>query len=212
MKNNLSNIKKALNFLNKGQCVGIPTETVYGLAANAYSSKATAKIFKLKKRPKKNPLIVHYYNLKLLKKDCEFNELFLKLYKKYSPGPITFILRLNRQSSISKNVTNNKKTLAVRFPSHPLTRNLLKKLKYPLAAPSANISTKISPVSKKDVKEEFGSKISFIIDGGQSKIGVESTIIKLVNKPQILRLGGIPKNQITKYFISFGILSPLLSK
>ena len=89
--------------------------------------------------------------------------------------------------------------MAVRFPKHPLTRNLLKKLKYPLAAPSANISTKISPVSKKDVKEEFGSKISFIIDGGQSKIGVESTIIKLINKPQILRLGGIPKNQIIKY-------------
>ena len=199
MKNNLSNIKKALNFLNKGQCVGIPTETVYGLAANAYSSKATAKIFKLKKRPKKNPLIVHYYNLKLLKKDCEFNELFLKLYKKYSPGPITFILKLKKQSLISKNVTNNKNTLAVRFPKHPLTRNLLKKLKYPLAAPSANISTKISPVSKKDVKEEFGSKIPFIIDGGQSKIGVESTIIKLINKPQILRLGGIPKNHIIKY-------------
>ena len=97
MKNNLSNIKKALNFLNKGQCVGIPTETVYGLAANAYSSKATAKIFKLKKRPKKNPLIVHYYNLKLLKKDCEFNKLFLKLYKKYSPGPITFILKLKNK-------------------------------------------------------------------------------------------------------------------
>ena len=92
-----------------------------------------------------------------------------------------------------------KKTLAVRFPSHPLTRNLLKKLKYPLAAPSANISTKISPVSKKDVKEEFGKKISFIIDGGQSKIGVESTIIKLIDKPHILRLGGIPKDQIMKY-------------
>ena len=199
MKNNLSNIKKAINFLNKGQCVGIPTETVYGLAANAYSSKATAKIFKLKKRPKKNPLIVHYYNLKLLKKDCEFNELFLKLYKKYSPGPITFVLKLKNKSLISKNVTNNKKTLAVRFPSHPLTRNLLKRLKYPLAAPSANISTKISPVSKKDVQEEFGKKISFILNGGRSKIGVESTIINLTNKPQILRLGGIPKNQITKY-------------
>ena len=199
MKNNLSNIKKAINYLNRNLCIGIPTETVYGLAANAYSTKATAKIFKLKKRPKKNPLIVHYYNLKMLKKDCEFNELFLKLYKKYSPGPITFVLKLKNKSLISKNVTNNKKTLAVRFPSHPLTRNLLKRLKYPLAAPSANISTKISPVSKKDVQEEFGKKISFILNGGRSKIGVESTIINLTNKPQILRLGGIPKNQITKY-------------
>ena len=81
MKNNLSNIKKALKYLDKNQCIAIPTETVYGLAANAYSSIATAKIFNLKKRPKNNPLIVHYYNLKLLKKDCEINDQFLKLYK-----------------------------------------------------------------------------------------------------------------------------------
>ena len=87
----------------------------------------------------------------------------------------------------------------MRFPNHPLTRALLKKLNYPLAAPSANISTKISPVSQKDVKDEFGNRISIILDGGRSKIGVESTIINLVNKPQILRLGGIPKSQIKKY-------------
>ena len=202
MKNNVSNIKKAIKYLNKNQCVGIPTETVYGLAANAYSSVATAKIFKLKKRPKKNPLIVHYANLKLLKKDCYLNGPFLKLYKKYSPGPISFILKLKKDSLISKNVTNQKKTLAVRFPSHPLTRKLLKKLNYPLAAPSANISTKISPVSKKDVQDEFGKKISFILDGGESKIGVESTIVSLVNKPEVLRLGGIPKDHIKKYLNS----------
>ena len=202
MKNNVSNIKKAINYLTKNQCVGIPTETVYGLAANAYSSVATAKIFKLKKRPKKNPLIVHYANLKLLKKDCYLNGPFLKLYKKYSPGPISFILKLKKDSLISKNVTNQKKTLAVRFPSHPLTRKLLKKLNYPLAAPSANISTKISPVSKKDVQDEFGKKISFILDGGESNIGVESTIVSLVNKPEVLRLGGIPKDHIKKYLNS----------
>ena len=199
MKNKLSNIKKAIKYLNKNQCIGIPTETVYGLAANAYSSVATSKIFRLKKRPKKNPLIVHYYDLKLLKKDCEINNYFLKLYKKYSPGPISYILKLKRSSLISKNVTNKKTTLAVRFPSHPKTRNLLKKLDYPLAAPSANISTKISPVSKKDVQDEFGKKISLILDGGSSKIGVESTIINLINKPQILRLGGIPKEEINQY-------------
>ena len=202
MKNNLSNIKKAVKILNKNQCVGIPTETVYGLAANAYSSDATDKIFKLKKRPKKNPLIVHYFNLKLLKKDCEINDNFLKLYKKYSPGPISYILKLKKKSLISKNVTSKKNTLAVRFPSHRLTRNLLKQLNYPLAAPSANISTKISPVSKKDVKDEFGKKVKLILDGGQSKIGVESTIINLIKKPQILRLGGIPKEQIKKYLNS----------
>ena len=202
MKNNLSNIKKAIKYLDKNQCIGIPTETVYGLAANAYSSAATAKIFKLKKRPKKNPLIVHYYSLKLLKKDCELNDIFLKLYKKYSPGPISYILKLKRSSLISKNVTNKKKTLAVRFPRHPLTRNLLKRLKYPLAAPSANISTKISPVSKKDVTDEFGKKINLVLDGGECKIGVESTIVNLVDKPHVLRLGGIPKMQIRKYLKS----------
>ncbi len=198
MKNNLSNIKKSKYYLDKNECVGIPTETVYGLAANAYSSKATAKIFKLKKRPKKNPLIVHYIYLKMLKKDCEINNTFLKLFKKFCPGPITFVLKLNKNSKISKNVTNNKKTLAVRFPKKTATRKLLKILKYPLAAPSANISTNISPVSKEDVKDEFGKKIKFILDGGRSQVGLESTIISLINKPQILRLGGIKISEINK--------------
>ena len=198
MKNNLSNIKKSKYYLDKNECVSIPTETVYGLAANAYSNKATSKIFKLKKRPKKNPLIVHYIYLKMLKKDCEINNNFLKLYKKFCPGPITFVLKLNKNSKISKNVTVNKKTLAVRFPKKNSTRKLLKILKYPLAAPSANISTNISPVSKEDVKDEFGKKIKFILDGGRSQVGLESTIISLVNKPQILRLGGIKISEINK--------------
>ena len=199
MKMNLANIKKAKKLLHKRECIAIPTETVYGLAGNAYSDQACQKIYKLKKRPKNNPLIVHYYNLELLKKDCEINDQFLELYKKYSPGPISYILKLKKNSLISKNVTNKKNTLAVRFPSHPLTRNLLKKLDYPLAAPSANISTKISPVSKRDVKDEFGKRVKFILNGGQSKIGVESTIVNLIDKPQILRLGGIPREQIKKY-------------
>ena len=198
MNNNLSNIKKSIYFLNKEECVAIPTETVYGLAANAYSDRATSKIFKLKKRPKTNPLIVHYVSLKMLEKDCHLNKNFFKLFKKFSPGPITFVLKLKKNSNISKNVTNNKKTLAVRFPKHPLTRKLLKMLKYPLAAPSANISTKISPVSKEDVKDEFGKKIKFILDGGRSKIGLESTIISLLNKPKVLRLGGIEVSKINK--------------
>ena len=202
MKNNLSNIKKAIKHLNNNECIGIPTETVYGLAANAYSDKGTLKIYKLKKRPKKNPLIVHYYNLNDLKKDCLINLEFLKLYKKFCPGPISFVLKLKRNSRISNNVTNNKKTIAVRFPKHQLTRRLLKVLKYPLAAPSANLSRKISPVSKKDVVDEFGKKIKFILDGGQSKIGVESTIVSLINKPKILRLGGIEKNKINKFLIN----------
>ena len=198
MNNNLSNIKKSKYFLNKEDCIAIPTETVYGLAANAYSNIATSKIFKLKKRPKTNPLIVHYASLNMLKKDCHLNKNFFKLFKKFSPGPVTFILKLKKNSKISKNVTNNKKTLAIRFPKHLLARKLLKKLKYPLAAPSANISTKISPVSKEDVIDEFGKKIKFILDGGRSSIGLESTIVSLIKKPQILRLGGIEISKIKR--------------
>jgi len=199
MTKNLSNIKKAINYLNNDECVAIPTETVYGLAGNAYSDKATSKIFTLKKRPKRNPLIVHYYNLKYLKKDCIINNNFIRLYKKFCPGPISFVLKLKKNSFISKNVTNKKKTIAVRFPKHSITRNLLKRLGYPLAAPSANISSKISPVSKNDVIEEFGKKIKFILDGGQSRIGLESTILSLIKTPQILRLGGLEKNYINKF-------------
>ncbi len=198
MKNNLSNIKKSKYYLDKNECIAIPTETVYGLAANAYSKKASLRIFKLKKRTRKNPLIVHYYNLQMLENDCFTNKNFYKLYKKFCPGPLTFVLKLKKKSKISKNVTNNKKTLAVRFPNHPKTKKLLRLLNYPLAAPSANISKKISPVSKDDVEEEFGKKIKFILNGGRSKIGLESTIISLVNKPQILRLGGIERSKINK--------------
>ena len=92
MKIHKYSIKKSINFLKKNECIGMPTETVYGLAANAYSDKATLKIFKLKKRPKNNPLIVHYYDLDTLKKDCHLNKYFNKLFKKFCPGPITFIL------------------------------------------------------------------------------------------------------------------------
>ena len=198
MKKDLSNIKKAKYLLNKNHCVAIPTETVYGLAANAYSSKATLRIFKLKKRPKTNPLIVHYSKLQDLERDCEINNNFKKLYSKFCPGPLTFVLKLKRKSKISRNVTNGKRTLAVRFPKNLITKNLLSSLDYPLAAPSANIYTQLSPISKKDVKEEFGKKIKFILDGGSSEIGLESTIISLVNNPKILRLGSIDVKKISK--------------
>ncbi len=198
MKINLSNIKKAKNLLDKNECIAVPTETVYGLAANAYSSLSCKKIFKLKKRPWNNPLIVHYHNYKDLRKDCEINNNFLKLYKKFCPGPITFVLDLKKDSKISKIVTNKKKTLAVRFPKHPVIRNLLKELKYPLAAPSANLSSRLSAVSSLDVKEDFGKKIKYILEGGKSSVGVESTIIDIRNSPKILRLGGIEVSKIKK--------------
>ena len=198
MKSNQSNIKKAKKYLNKNYCIGVPTETVYGLAANAYVDSAVKKVFVLKKRPKNNPLIVHYYDINSLKKDCLINDNFIKLYKKFSPGPVTYILKLKKDSKISKYVTNNEKTLAVRFPKHTLFKNLLKQLDYPLAAPSANIATKVSAVKAKDVEEEFGSKIKYILDGGVCKVGIESTIVNLIGKPTILRLGGLDISKIQK--------------
>ena len=198
MKINLTNIKKAQKLLNKDQCIAIPTETVYGLAANAYSDLASKKIFKLKKRPKNNPLIVHYYNLKSIKNDCDFNNDFIKLYKKFCPGPLTFILKLKKKSRISKIVTNNKNTLAVRFPKHPIARKLLKKINFPLAAPSANLSSKISAVSSTDVKEDFGRKVKYVLEGGKASIGLESTIVDVRKKPKILRLGGLEIPAIEK--------------
>ena len=198
MKINLANIKKAKKLLHKNECIAIPTETVYGLAGNAFSDEACKKVFKLKKRPKNNPLIVHYHNYQNLKRDCELNENFFRLYKQFCPGPITFILNLKKKSKISKVVTNKKMTLAVRFPKHPVTRSLLKRINFPLAAPSANISSRLSPVCSNDIKEDFGKKIKFILNGGRSSIGIESTIIDIRNKPKILRLGSIEISTIKK--------------
>ena len=212
MKINLANIKKAIKLLKKSECIAIPTETVYGLAGNAYSDNACKKIFKVKKRPKNNPLIVHYYNEKDLKKDCNFNDAFQKLYKKFCPGPITFILNLKKTSKISKVATNQKKVLAVRFPKHPVTRKLLKKLNFPLAAPSANLSSKVSAVNSAHVKEDFGEKIKYILEGGKSSIGLESTIIDLRNEPKILRLGGLDISIIQRVLKKKVIINNNISK
>ncbi len=198
MKFNQSNIKKAKKYLDKDYCIGVPTETVYGLAANAYSNKAVKKIFQLKNRPKTIPLIVHYSGISALEKDCLINSDFIKLYKKFSPGPITYILKLRKNYKISKYVTNKGKNLAVRFSKHRTFKELLKKLNYPLAAPSANITTRLSAVEAADVKDEFGSKIKYILDGGKCNIGLESTIINLTTKPTILRLGGLDVAKIKK--------------
>ena len=198
MKSIQSNIKKAKKYLDKNQCVAVPTETVYGLAANAYSNVSVKRIFKLKKRPANNPLIVHYSDINKLKNDCYINDDFIKLYRKLSPGPITFILKLKKVSKISKFVTNKQNTLAVRFPKHPLFKRLLKCLDYPLAAPSANMSSRLSSVKASDVIEEFGSKIKYVLDGGKCQIGLESTIINLLKKPTILRFGGLDVSKIEK--------------
>ena len=198
MKNIHSNIKKAKKYLISDGVVAIPTETVYGLAGNAYSNKAVKKIFSLKKRPLENPLIVHYCRIKDLKQDCLINKTFNKLYRKFCPGPLTFILNKKKNSKLSKYVNNNKKTIAIRFPKNNITQNLLSKLNFPLAAPSANIFSKLSPVTAADVKDELGKKIKLILDGGKSKVGLESTIIDLTDEPAILRPGGITITQLKK--------------
>ena len=197
-KPNSINLKKAKKNVEGNNIIGLPTETVYGLAGNAYSDKSVKKIFDLKRRPAINPLIVHFKNLTNLKKDAICNDSFIKLYKVLCPGPITFILKKNTKSKISKIATAGKQTIAVRIPKHKTARKLLKVLNFPLAAPSANISSKLSPTCANDVVDEFGSKIKFILDGGQCKIGLESTIIDLTNKPTILRQGIITIEEIHK--------------
>ena len=197
-KNSFYNLNKAKRILEKNKIIAVPTETVYGLAGNAYSHKSVKRIYNLKKRPKKNPLIIHYYNLDLLKKDAEYDKNFLKLYKKFSPGPLTYILKKKKKSKVSKFTNAKLKTIAVRFPKNKVIRSLLKKLSFPLAIPSANISTGVSPTQPLDVLDEFGNKVKFILNGGRSIIGLESTVINLVDRPRILRPGVISNIQIGK--------------
>jgi len=195
---NKKSLYKTIVNLKKGNIVGLPTETVYGLAGNAYLKNAIKKIYKLKKRPKINPLIVHFFDYKNAENDVVFNNNFFKLYKKFCPGPITFILKKKRKSKIEPMVSANLNTIAIRFPEHKVTRSILKKTIFPLAMPSANISSNVSPVRAEDVADEFKKDIKFILNGGECKIGIESTVIDLTKKPTILRPGIIEAKIIAK--------------
>ncbi len=197
-KNSIKNLNVAKNILCANKIIAVPTETVYGLAGNAYSNAAVKKIFKLKKRPKINPLIIHYDSLKKLNKDAYLNSYFKKLYYKLSPGPITYILKKKKNSKISNFANANLQTIAVRFPKNKTIKSLLKRLNFPLAIPSANISSAVSPTDCNDVVDEFGNKIKFILDGGRSAIGLESTVIKLIGKIKIMRPGAISEKEISK--------------
>ena len=206
MKNIYSNIysfnkkilKQTIKSLKQGNIAGLPTETVYGLAGNAYSKKAVTKIFKLKNRPKINPLIIHYLKLSEIDKDVIVNDNFFKLYNKFCPGPLTFVLKKRKKSKIVSTATANLNTIAIRFPKHKVIRSILKFIDFPLAMPSANLSSGLSPVNALDVFEEFGNKIKIIINGGNSKFGIESTVIDLTGKPKLLRPGIITEKQIKK--------------
>jgi L-threonylcarbamoyladenylate synthase len=206
MKNSYSNIftfnkkilNKAIKILNKGGLASLPTETVYGLAANAYSKIAVEKIFKIKGRSKLNPLIIHYYNTQQILNDVIINDNFKKLYKKFCPGPITFILKKNKNSKICSSARAKLNTIAIRFPKHKIPRSILKSINFPLAMPSANLSSNVSPVCAQDVYEEFNKKVKIIIDGGKSKVGIESTVVDLTTDPKILRPGIISSLEIEK--------------
>lgn len=189
-------ISRAAEILRQGGLVAIPTETVYGLAADALQPKAVARIFEVKNRPHFDPLIVHLYDRNGLEQYCKnIPPLFDKLYQKFCPGPLTFVLP--RTPRIPDIVTSGQDTVAVRFPRQSLTRELLRVIDRPLAAPSANPFGYISPTRPRHVQEQLGDKIDYLLDGGSCRVGIESTIIDLSRRePAILRLGGISTEDI----------------
>jgi L-threonylcarbamoyladenylate synthase len=181
----------AAGILNTGGLVAIPTETVYGLAANAFNEKAVLKVFKAKNRPAFDPLITHVANQEALAPLVkEIPPVAQLLMDEFWPGPLTIILP--KTNKISDLVSSGLSTAAFRMPRHKLLQELLEKLSYPIVAPSANPFGYVSPTTAQHVNQQLGEKIDYILDGGASKIGVESTIISFEDeKPTILRLGGL---------------------
>ncbi|MBX7157634.1 MAG: threonylcarbamoyl-AMP synthase [Verrucomicrobiae bacterium] len=194
----IATFQRAVKLLKQGELVVMPTETVYGLAADAFNSQALEKIFALKKRPYFDPLILHIHNesqLKLIIK--KIPPAAKKLIKAFWPGPLTLVLPANKNVPLIARA--NLPTVAVRMPRHPIARRLLKKFGNPLAAPSANRFGRISPTSSQAVKKEFGTKTPLMLEGGSCHFGLESTIIHFSkNKPEVLRLGSITIEQIEK--------------
>ncbi len=186
-----TDINTAINFLKHGELVAIPTETVYGLAANAFDENAVLKIYHVKNRPQFNPLIIHTNSIEKLKSwDLVLPEKMLLLAAKFSPGPLTFVIK--KSNTIPDIVTAGTDAVAVRIPNHKLTLELLSKLDFPLAAPSANPSGFVSPTKASHVFEQLGEHIPYILDGGECEVGVESTIISFLDEtPTILRFGGL---------------------
>lgn len=192
------NIDKACEALKNDEIIALPTETVYGLAGNAYSESALKKIFKLKSRPFYNPLILHIKSVKYLKEVAvNIPEIAIKLAEEFWPGPLTLVLQ--KQSHISHLVTASKDTVAVRVPNHPFALALLNKLNFPIAAPSANPFGSISPTNAEHVFNYFGNELNVILDGGECEKGLESTIIGFENNhPVLYRHGSISIEEIEK--------------
>lgn len=186
-----TDIALAAAHLRKGELVAIPTETVYGLAANALDPAAVVKIYEAKNRPQFNPLILHVANTEQLKKlGLRLPDKALELAARFSPGPLTYVIPTSDQ--VPGIITAGTDAVAVRIPNHPMTLELLQQLEFPLAAPSANPSGFVSATTALHVAEQLGSKVSYILDGGECKVGVESTILSfLEERPRLLRYGGI---------------------
>jgi L-threonylcarbamoyladenylate synthase len=184
-------VKRAAELLRAGEVVALPTETVYGLAANALDEKAAAKIFQIKGRPANNPIIVHVAGIAMAKRCVTaWPNLAEQLARAFWPGPLTLVLP--RAPEISNVVTAGGTTVGVRWPGHPFIQAVIRECGFPLAAPSANLSSRVSPTNAGHVREQLGGKISLIVDGGQSQVGIESTVLDLtVSPPRVLRPGMI---------------------
>ena len=202
----------AARLLAKGELVAFPTETVYGLGAHAMDAQAVLGIFAAKGRPADNPLIGHIHDRSQLDGICEVNDAAIRLMDAFWPGPLTIILP--RKDAVPNAVTANLDTVAVRMPAHPVALALLKACNLPVAAPSANRSGKPSPTSARHVFDDMDGRIPLIIDGGESDVGLESTVISLAGeKPCILRPGGVTKAMLEEVLgpvdLAGSILRPL---
>ena len=190
-------ILEASKFISEGKIGGVPTETVYGLAANALNQAAVRKIFQAKSRPFIDPLIVHVCDMQMAESVAEFSEDARKLAEVFWPGPLTMILP--RKECVPNIVTAGMDSVAVRMPSHKMMNELIKISNLPIAAPSANPFGYVSPTKAEHVAEQLGDKIDFVLDGGDCECGVESTIIMLTSSPKkLLRPGPISASAIEK--------------
>jgi L-threonylcarbamoyladenylate synthase len=185
-----NSIDKAAALLVAGEVVAIPTETVYGLAGNLFNPSAVEKIYTLKNRPRNNPLIVHVKDLEAtLPLITEFPKPLQQLAKKYWPGPLTVLLK--KSKLVPDSITAGSDFVAIRVPAHPLTKQLLEQIPFPLVAPSANPFTRISPTKAEHVEHYFGDSIPCILDGGSCSVGLESTIIGMNNNTPLLYREGV---------------------
>lgn len=189
-------IERAVEALREGEVVAFPTETVYGLGADAQDPEAVRKVFALKERPPTHPLIVHIDNVRLLDRwALEVPPAARALAERFWPGPLTLVLR--RAPVVDLAITGGQDTVAVRVPGHPVAQQLLRAFGGGIAAPSANRYGRVSPTRAEHVREEFGDAVKVVLDGGDCKIGLESTIVSCVDTvPRVLRPGSITLTQL----------------